>query len=192
METVILWTRQVPEVWKELQTSGIYRVKEEHIRKKNGEISDYYLKLYRWYTNTAREYVSIPAELQYPIWLSVCEGVMLQSVENTVILKLEVPKDRVVICNMEAWGYVVNYWYVPLNEQDAKKHAEELKRNGISEEDELISTSKGNFYPMLRRKIQNSWKRVFTMSPANDKEAVATAWELKREWVKEVRSYGDQ
>ena len=175
-----------------MQASGIYHVKEEYIRKKNGEISDYYLELYRWYTNTAREYTSIPKELLYPIWLSVSGEIMLQPTENTVILKLEVPKDKVVICNMEAWGYVVNYWYVPLNEQDAKEHAEELKRNGISEEDELISTSKGNFYPMLRRKIQNSWKRVFTMPPANDKEAVATIWELKREWVKEVQGFGDQ
>ena len=28
---MILWTRQVPEVWEELQTSGIYRVKEEYL-----------------------------------------------------------------------------------------------------------------------------------------------------------------
>lgn len=27
--TVILWTRQVPEVWQELQTSGIYHCNME-------------------------------------------------------------------------------------------------------------------------------------------------------------------
>lgn len=189
METMTLWTRQVPEVWEELQTSGAYYVKEEYIRKKNGEISDYYLELYRWYTKEAGSYVDIPERLQYPIWLCVSEEVMLQPVENTVILKLEVPKDKVVICNMEAWGYVVNYWYVPLDDADAKRHKEELKRYGIGEEDELISTSKGNFYPMLKRKIKDSWKRVFTMPPANDNDAVATIWEIRREWVKEVRCY---
>lgn len=38
METMTLWTRQVPEVWEELQASGTYYVKKEYIQKKNGEI----------------------------------------------------------------------------------------------------------------------------------------------------------
>lgn len=189
-ETMTLWTRQVPQVWEELECTGSYRVKEEYIRMKNDTIADYYLDLYRWYTREARKYVEIPEELKYPIWLCVSEETMLQPTENTVILKLEVPKEKVAICNMEAWGYVVNYWYVPLDDNDAKKHAEELKMYGIQEEDQLISTSKGNFYPMMKRKIQNSWGRVFTMPPANNNDAVATIWEIKREWVKEARHYG--
>lgn len=188
-ETITLWTRQVPEVWEELERTGTYRVKEEYIRIKNDTIADYYLGLYRWYTNEARKYIDIPKELEYPVWLSVTDEMMLQLVENTIILKLEVPKEKVLMANMEAWGYVVNYWYVPLNDEDAKKHAEELKYYGVTEEDTLISTSKGNFYPTLKRKILSSWKRVFTMPPANNNEAVATVWEIKKEWVKEVQRY---
>lgn len=190
VETITLWTRQVPQVWEELERTGIYRVKEEYIRMKNDTIADYYLDLYCWYTREARKYIEIPEELKYPIWLCVSEETMLQPTENTVILKLEVPKEKVVVCNMEAWGYVVNYWYVPLDDNDAKKHAEELKRYGIQEEDKLISTSMGNFYPIMKRKIQDSWGRVFTMPPANNNDAVATMWEIKREWVKEARHYG--
>lgn len=190
METMTLWTRQVPEVWEELEKTGVYRVKEEYIRIKNGSIAGFYLDLYRWYTSEARKHIEIPQELKYPIWLCVTEETMLQPVENTIILKLEVPKENVTIANMEAWGYVVNYWYVPLNDDDAKKHAAELKRYGINEEDTLISSSKGNFYPTLKRKILSSWGRVFTMPPANENDAVATIWEIKREWVKEVRHYG--
>lgn len=33
--TTILWTRQVPQVWDEIQKNGVYRVKEEYIRIKN-------------------------------------------------------------------------------------------------------------------------------------------------------------
>lgn len=187
--TVTLWTRQVPEVWEELQTSGIYRVKEEYIHKKNGSIADYYISLYRWYTHEARKYIEIPDYLEYPIWMCLSEETMLQPTDNTVILKLEIPEEKVVMCNMEAWGYVVNYWYVPLNAVDERRHVEELERYGIKEEDELISTSKGNFYPMLKQKIKDSWGRVFTMPPANNNNAVATVWEIKKEWVKEVRQY---
>lgn len=188
-ETITLWTRQVPQVWTELEQTGRYRVKEEYIRIKNDTIADYYLQLYRWYTREARKYIELPQEVEFPIWLSVTDEMMLQLVENTIILKVEVPKEKVIMANMEAWGYVVNYWYVPLDEMDAKNHAEELKRQGITEEDTLISTSKGNFYPLLKRKILSSWSRVFTMPPANHNQAVATTWELKKEWVKEVYRY---
>ncbi len=188
-KTITLWTRQVPQVWDELEHTGIYRVKEEYIRIKNDTIADHYLGLYRWYTNEARKYIDIPKELEYPIWLSVTDEMMLQLVENTIILKLEIPEEKVVMANMEAWGYVVNHWYVPLNAEDAKKHEEELKKNGVTEEDTLISTSKGNFYPLLKRKIISSWSRVLTMPPANNNDAVATVWELRKEWVKEVLRY---
>ena len=46
-ETITLWTRQVPQVWEELEATGVYRVKEEYIRAKNDTISDFYLRLYR-------------------------------------------------------------------------------------------------------------------------------------------------
>ena len=191
METMTLWTRQVPQVWEELERTGVYRVKEEYIRAKNDTIADFYLGLYRWYTGEARKYIHISPELQYPVWLCVTDETMLQPVPDTVILKVEVPRDQVVIANMEAWGYVVNYWYVPLDEEDARKHAAELARYGITEEDTLISTAKGNFYPTLKRKILSSWGRVFTMPPADHNDAVATVWEIKREWVKEVQHYGE-
>ena len=68
-----LWTRQRPEVWEELKSSGIYRVKKEYIEEKNGSITDYYLELYRWYTKTAKKYLTIPPGCEYPIWLSLGE-----------------------------------------------------------------------------------------------------------------------
>lgn len=188
-ETVTMWTRQVPEVWEELQTSGIYRVKEEYIRLKNDTLADYYLELYRWYTKVARKYLDIPKDAMYPVWLSVDEKLMLQPAQDTVILEVEVPRDKFLLCNMDAWGYRVNYWYVPLDEADARKHADELRRYGIQEEDELITTAKGNFYPMLKRKVVESWNRVFTMAPQENQEAAATVWELQKDWVKGIRYY---
>ncbi|MGL6199019.1 MAG: DUF3841 domain-containing protein [Lachnospiraceae bacterium] len=187
--TVTLWTRQVPQVWEELQKNGVYTVKEAYIRKKNDTISDYYLELYEWFTKAAGKYLNIDPELKYPIWLSVDESVMLQPTEDTIILKVEIPREHVQICNMEAWGYRVNYWYIPLNAADEKRHNEELKRYGIANEADLIQTEKGNFYPLLKRKIINSWERLFTTKPEKITDSVATAWLIKKEWVREVRRY---
>lgn len=188
-ETVIMWTRQVPQVWDTLKTSGSYHVKREYIEMKNGTMSDYYLKLYEWYTIEARKQITISENLKYPIWLSLEEDSMLQPVEGTMILKVEIPKDKYVICNMAHWDYRVNYWYVPLDTNDETSHRTELKKYGIASDDELILTDKGNFYPLLLRKVKESWGRVLTVLPNDKRDAVATVWELEREWVKEVLCY---
>lgn len=189
-EMITLWTRQVPQVWEELCDKGYYKVKSEYIQEKNGSISKYYLDLYEWYTKAARSRFSIEEECKYPIWLSVTEDMMLQPTKDTLILKLEIPREKVLLCNNEAWGYRVNYWYIPLDDADEKRYNEELKRNGISNEADLIMTDKGNFYPILKQKIIRSWERVFTLKPDQEDKYVATIWNIKREWVKEVRQYG--
>ena len=103
-QTITLWTRQVTQVWQTLQEDGVYFCKEAYIREKNDTIADYYLELYRWYTREAGKHIAIPAERPYPIWLSLDENLMLQPVENTVILRVEAPADRVLLCNYDAWG----------------------------------------------------------------------------------------
>lgn len=183
-----MWTRQVPEVLEEIERYGRYVCKKEYIEQKNGSIADFYLKLYDWYTREAKKYIDIPEELKYPIWLSVDEDMMLQPVENCVILELEVPKDSFMLCNMDGWGYRVNYWYIPLDREDKIKHEEELKKYGIVNEEDLVLTDKGNFYPLLRNKIKASWSRIFTQQAVRKEEA-ATVWEIKKEWVKGVRRY---
>ena len=189
LETITLWTRQVPQVLTALLEDGVYHCREEYIRKKNDTISDYYLELYRWYTREARKYREIPPDTPYPIWLSVDEAMMLQPVENTVILKMEIPAEKVLLCNNDAWGYRVNYWYVPVNAEDADNHRTELARYGIHSDDELIKTHKGTFYPHLRKKIEKSWSRVFTQMNVGNDMLVATTWELRKEWIREVRIY---
>ena len=79
------------------------------------------------------------------------------------------------------------YIAVPTDEADAEGHRRELAQYGIRSDDELIKTHKGNFYPRLRSKIQKSWGRVFTQTQVAPEMLAATMWELRKEWVKEVR-----
>ena len=115
---------------------------------------------------------------------------MLQPTEGTVILKVEIPEDQYILCNYDGWGYCVNYWYVPVDDEDRKAHEKELRQYGIASDDELLLTSKGNFYPLLKKKLLDSWKRIFTQYPADAVSGVvATAWEIRKEWVKEIRTW---
>lgn len=184
------WTRQVVQVEEELRNSGVYRPKESYIRKKNGEIADFYLRLYRWFTKEASKYI-VPTG-DYPIWLSISDEHMLQPTDGTVILELEIPADAYLLCNYDAWGYIVNYFYVPTDEEDRRRHEADLARYGIGSDDELFLTAKGNFYPLLKREVMTSWSRVFTLPPRDLLYGlVSTAWEIRSEWVKEIRHYGD-
>ena len=183
-----LWTRQVAEIMKEIDEIGVYKVKEDYIRKKNDTISDYYLKLYKWFTREAKKYIEVKAE--YPVWLSVSDEVRLRSTEGTVTLKLKIPGKELLLCNYDAWGYTVNYFYVPLDEADKLRHKEELVKYGLTSDDELFLTAKGNFYPLLKRKVEKSWERIFTLKPDDEKAClVAAAWEIKKEWIEEVERY---
>ena len=184
-EYVTLWTRQVSEILDEIKECGVYKVKEEYIRKKNDTISDYYLKLYKWFTGEAKKHVDVKGD--YPIWLSVADEFRLRPVEGTVTLRLRVPSKEVLLCNYDAWGYTVNYFYVPLDEADKARHKEELTKNGLVSDDELFLTSKGNFYPLLKREVVKSWERIFTLKPTDLKAClVAVTWEIKKEWIEEV------
>ena len=184
-EYLTLWTRQVSEILGEIKDYGVYKVKEEYIRKKNDTISDYYLKLYKWFTGEAKKYID--AKGDYPIWLSVADEFRLRPVEGTVTLRLRVPSKEVLLCNYDAWGYTVNYFYVPLDEADKARHREELTKNGLVSDDELFLTSKGNFYPLLKREVVKSWERIFTLKPTDLNAClVAVTWEIKKERIEEV------
>ena len=190
MAMVPVWTRQHPQVLRTLEAGGIYRVEEAHIRAKNDTISDYYLELYRWYTRRGSEFVPAPEGVSYPIWVSLSTQAMLQPVEDTVVLALEVPREQLLITDMNKWGYRVNYWYIPTDPADEERHLDELQRLGIANQTALTLGDKGNFYPLLKRKIVQSWDRLFTSPPASPTDGQGTLWEIRPEWLKEVIAYG--
>lgn len=189
MKSRIFWTRQVEDVLRELDNRGEYIVKKKYIEDKNGSISEFYLRVYDWFTKYSIKYMNISEELRYPIWLSIEEEYMLQPTEGTVILELEIPDTDYLIINNEAWGYRLNYLYIPLNEEDEKVHNQELIKMGIADESDLVLTDKGNFYPLLKRKIIDSWERVYTTTSSNPREMVAVTWKIKSEWIRRIMRY---
>lgn len=186
-----VWTRQVPQVWDEIQQTGRYLVLEEYVRAKNMEISDYYIELYRWFTEEARSRVKVPTEAKFPIWLSVTEEQRLPPAPDTIAFTLEVPEENLCIVDYDKWGYRVNHWYVPTDAADETAHNEELARYGIGNEAALITGEQGNFYPAMKRKIQASWARVFDEPNANMEMNVGAIWEIIPDWVVDVEFYDE-
>lgn len=186
MEYLRVYTRQAKEVLEELERTGVYRVKEEYIRKKNDDISDCYLKLYSWFTSRCRNYMEIPEDCFYPIWLSMHDEYRLRNTDQTVSLQLRLPSSQVKVISEYAWGYRVNSMYVPLSPEDERAFNEELERYGIGNESELAEGSLGNYYPLLRKKVRDSFERVFTLSPRGPYDELGVCYEIRQEWIESV------
>ncbi|PID56601.1 hypothetical protein CSB45_10215, partial [candidate division KSB3 bacterium] len=153
-----LWTRQKVAVLEILDRDGVYRVKKSYIQEKFEDCADLVLPVYRWYARKVQEILPGPEGAEYPIWLSMSHDYMLQPTQDTVILELEVEARHVMTMDTEKWGYIVNYWYLPQDEEDAERHAAELKKYNIHDESSIYTSP---FYPQLKAKIVKSWDRLF-------------------------------
>ena len=117
------------------------------------------------------------------------EAQRLAPAPGTISLTLDVPEEALMLIDYDRWGYRVNHWYVPRDAEDERRHNEELERYGISNEASLISGEAGNFYPMLKRKIQASWQRVVERPNEQMDMNVGVVWEILPEWVVDVEFY---
>jgi len=185
MEKITVWTRQDKKILKSFN-DGIYRCKEDYINQKMENFSDYYKKLYQWYSKKAKAIVEKPDDsIKYPIWVSIDEDMQLQPNEDSVIIKLSIPKEKIVITDIEKWGYVVNFLYLPKDEADYKEHQETLKKYQINDPTALIMGDLGNFYPQLKRKVKKSWDRLFDDYRISDIRQ-GTIWQIREEDIVEI------
>ncbi len=184
-----LWTRQNRAILDILERDGVYYAKKEVIQQKFGGCTDVVLKAYNWYVQKAKTLVPMPEGAQYPIWLSTSEEFGMRLTDDNVILEIEVDSEKALIFDMEKWGYIVNFWYLPRDGRDKDNHESELKRYGISNEASIFLN---NYHPFLKSKVEKSWDRLFDESFKLSDLTVATLWEIKREWITNIiKSEGD-
>ena len=188
LEKIIAWTRQNGLVMQEIERDGRFICRERFLREKSDTISDYYIKAYRWLTDQARLKIHIEDGLYLPIWLALTESAKLPAAEGEVMLTLQVPEDELFIIDYNKWGYVLNYMYVPKDDDDERAHDEKLQSAGVKNEAALIMSDTGNMFPQFRSEILRSWPRCCT--PSDDmKDNVGCVWHVKKEWIESVEEY---
>lgn len=181
MDKITVWTKQHKSVADALEATGRYVAKKEYIGKDLGEHAPLVLEVYDWlvkHTPTPK-----PADAEYPIWVSpVQEATMLPS-EGTVILELSIDPAILTKVNINKWGTMLNYSYIPADGQDARRHREMLEEYGVSDAKAFMS----QFYPQIKREILASWSRLFdeTISLGSD-TYYGNIWEIKKEWIQNI------
>ena len=176
---ITVWTKQHENIAAILQAKGRYIVKKEYIKSKMEEHADIYLSVYNWYYGAAGKLLCPPEDVKYPIWVSLSKESKIETSAGTVGLELQVPEERLITVDIDKWGKIVNYMYIPANAKDQAAHEAMLARYGIDD----CTAYMTSFYPSIKRKIIKSWDRLFDESVQLSKFRVGTLWELKAEWV---------
>ena len=183
MEQIKVWTKQHENVLKELNETGRYIARREYIRSDLQEHAGLVLEVYDWLVRHSPDAAQKPGDVEYPVWVSfTSEAVMLPS-PGAVILELTLDPACITSVNIEKWGSILNYSYIPKDKADARRHQDMMEQYGVSDAKAYMS----QFYPHLKREIIASWDRPFDDSVilGNDSK-YGNIWEIRKEWVTQV------
>ncbi|MBE7721978.1 MAG: DUF3841 domain-containing protein [Lacrimispora celerecrescens] len=183
-EKIKVWTKQHENIRNDLDQNGRYLVKKEYIVNKMEEHAGIYLDTYNWLYHSASKFMEIPNDAKYPIWVSVTEESKIQNSEGNVLLEILVDPEKLFIMDLDKWGYIVNYMYIPKDPEDAREHDVLLKRYGIDDSTAYMSP----FYPSVKNKIRKSWDRLFDAEIELSPARVGIIWEVKKEWIVKMDS----
>ncbi len=190
-ETVTLWTRQDEKSLRQLEKNGVIHNKREYIEAQYEDIADHFIKLYRWFVEAASRRVPKPENVEFPIWCSVSLANMLRPSEGTVCYELELPRDKVIYFDGAKWDYVLNHIYIPKDDQDQREYVEDLKRKGFKDEFNLYEGRYAHLYPLERKRIIDSWERIFEIDRWNEFVVQGNIWEIRPENIKKIQRFGD-
>lgn len=178
-EVVRVWTKQHENILNDINSNGRYIVKKEYIVLKMEEHAALYLDVYDWFHHAACNVLPPPQDVKYPVWVSLTREGKIENSPGNVELELLVPKEQLLTFDMDKWGNIVNYMYIPANAEDEKAHEAMLAQYGIDDCTAYIKP----FYPNIKRKIIKSWERLFDESVTLSKVRTGTIWEIKKEWI---------
>lgn len=189
-EKVMLWTRQHKKSLEELQNNGVIRISRKHLEEKFEEITNYIAYLYKWFVNAAEKTVQKPKGVEFPIWCSVSEENMLMPTADQVVYVLEVDKKEIVYFDGMKWDYVLNHHYIPRDEKDAEEYAKELESKGFDNSFSFLDERTSHLYPEERKKVMDSWHRIFEIEKWDVFRVQANIWEIRPEMIKDILYYG--
>ena len=182
--TLVLFAAQAQVVLDAIERDGFSRVKWEFIRKKYGSEAWIFQQAYSFYAQHAPQYVAPPEGAESGIWC-FRDPKWAASGAGGFLLEMEVPADQAILFDSRIWNRMLNLEYIGKDEADEAAFAEKIANMGMKSSIEAFSTS---FYPMVKREILDSWKRLFGSAEGCPGTYVeAGLWELRKEWIVSVR-----
>lgn len=180
MKTIKVWTKQHEDAWMALERTGRHTASREYIARDLQEHAGLVLEAYDWLVANSPNAASRPADVEYPVWVSFRRDAAMLPSPGTVTMELELDPNLIAPVNIEKWGTILNYSYIPRDEGDARRHRRLLEAYGVSDAKAYMS----QFYPDIKREIVDSWPRLFDDSILLGSDLkYGIIWEVKKEWI---------
>ncbi|WP_310604579.1 DUF3841 domain-containing protein [Anaerosporobacter sp.] len=196
---MILWTIQHYLAYEKLLETGFLTANENYLI-----CEDNFKFAYDWIARRMQEHgLNAPEGIKYPIWAwyqwegkrkrrDMRESGYARRGEKIVQLTINIPDNDIMLSDFELFHYVLNYWYLPIDDADGDTFEEEYKALGYSWNDLSDFSIHTKEMDAIREKIQKSWERIFILERINEniicgldyeKCIQATFWKLKKEQV---------
>jgi hypothetical protein len=148
-------------------------------------------------------------DIKYPVWawyqwegkrkrLDMRKCGYAKRGDKIVQLTIDVDMGKVLLSDFDLFHYVLNYWYLPLDEKDGKKFETELTGAGFSWSQLSDTQIENEALLLLREKMIKSWDRIFDLSREDDgwlysklcnNSIQATLWQIKIDQVKKAEMF---
>lgn len=185
MSELLLYTAQAPVVTEALERDGVSRVRKAYVDQKYGETAWVFQTAYAFFRREMALRIPPPPGAESPVWLYADSRWCFMG-PDSVLMTFRIPRQQVLFFDQRVWNRILNLDYLGNDEKDEERFAKELKSIGLSNTHKLFSTS---FYPMQKRRVRDSWKKLFSSAEGCPEEYLqAAVWELKKEWLLEVRN----
>ena len=180
---MIVWTKQHEDVVKELERTGRHFTRRKYIGKDLGECAPLVLEAYDWLVEHSPKAAEKPPDVEFPVWVTFTEGTTMLPSEKMVIFEMDVDPSIITLVNIEKWGTILNFSYIPADLQDALDHQKKMDGYGLSDAKAYMS----RFYPEIKEEIVKSWDRLFDDSVIISSEnSYGILWEMRKEWVTKI------
>lgn len=180
-----LWTQQSSIVKEKLLKEERTTVKKRYIKRKYKSEAEIFLTAYNFFVKEAKKIINKPEDAEYPIWAAPDRKNALSG-GSGYLIKLKVPREKVILFDADKWNKILNLKYLPDNEKDLKDHKKMLDMYGIDSDSDIILSP---HYPKLKEKIKNSWQKLFEDDISNIENIKAALWELRLEWVQDISEF---
>ena len=183
MTEVTLYTAQQPVVLDCIERDGVSVVKRAYIDKKYGDAAWSFQEAYAFFRREMAMRIAPPAGAESPVWLYMDRRWCFMG-PDSLLLSFRIPADRLLFFDRRLWERILNLEYLGRDAADEGAFEKELKSIGLSGTQKVFSTA---FYPLQRRKVRESWKRLFESADCPESYRQAAVWELRKEWLVEVQ-----
>lgn len=158
-----LWTIQSSEFYEKLKTDGSIIIPID-----SGFVYEDFKQAYNW----IRKKMNIT---NYPIWAWYkfegkigprdmrCSGYAKRGTE-LIQIEFDADDNDVILSDFELFHYVLNYWYLPNNEEDDDKFIDKYERNGFTLHDVQNLEMETEFLRLIRREIEESWDKILDIN----------------------------